>query len=100
MPLDEGRFGRGEVVWDKEGRAVGLLVGGLMPQEGVESVLFVTPNEEVFENIRDSSQGSLAEPEKKNKQIKNHAVATPSIPQNPECSTSNKTRVIVQIDIL
>jgi len=39
MPLDEGWFGRGEVVWDKEGRAVGLLVGGLMPQ-GVLSQSF------------------------------------------------------------
>ncbi|KAK0705449.1 hypothetical protein B0H67DRAFT_499264, partial [Lasiosphaeris hirsuta] len=52
----------GSVVWDKEGRVVGLLFTGQAPQGSAASTLaYVTPIHDVLEDIMKFSQGAIKE---------------------------------------
>ncbi|KAK3362336.1 hypothetical protein B0T25DRAFT_467549 [Lasiosphaeria hispida] len=52
----------GSVVWDKEGRAVGLLFTGQVPQGAEkETLVYVTPIHNVFEDIKRFSGGGIKE---------------------------------------
>ncbi|KAK3358076.1 hypothetical protein B0T25DRAFT_451417 [Lasiosphaeria hispida] len=51
----------GSVVFDDEGRAVGLLFGGQMVQNAACSYAYVTPIEDVFADIRLFSNGQITE---------------------------------------
>jgi len=58
-----GRFGNrgdsGAIVWDAQGRAVGVLFTGQQPQGTEEGYCLVTPIEDVFEDIKDRSRGNI-----------------------------------------
>ncbi|KAK0715993.1 hypothetical protein B0H67DRAFT_554408 [Lasiosphaeris hirsuta] len=51
----------GSVVWDEEGRAVGLLFRGQTAQQVIETIVYVTPIHDVFEDIKKFSQGAITE---------------------------------------
>ncbi|KAK4152571.1 hypothetical protein C8A00DRAFT_44382 [Chaetomidium leptoderma] len=62
----DGRFATigdsGSVVWNKEGQAVGLLLRGQKPQQsGDTSLVYVTPIEDVFADIKAFSKGEITE---------------------------------------
>lgn len=51
----------GSVVWDEQGRAVGLLFRGRVVQQTDRIVAYITPINDVFEDIMKFSQGSIKE---------------------------------------
>jgi hypothetical protein len=51
----------GSVVWDKEGRAAGLLYRGQRPQKTGQTFHYVTPIHDVFEDIKKFSGGAIKE---------------------------------------
>ncbi|KAK3350196.1 hypothetical protein B0T25DRAFT_550012 [Lasiosphaeria hispida] len=51
----------GSVVFDTEGRAVGLLFRGQMVQQVVDSHAYITPIEDVFEDIKDFAKGQITD---------------------------------------
>lgn len=51
----------GSVVFDTEGRIVGLLFTGLRPQQNEEGYSYVTPIEDVFEDIKAYSRGEITD---------------------------------------
>ncbi|KAM7193057.1 hypothetical protein V8F20_008573 [Naviculisporaceae sp. PSN 640] len=49
----------GSLVWDKYGRVIGMLVGGIVPKDAESGIYIVTPIEEVFEGIKEVAQGRI-----------------------------------------
>ncbi|KAG7289584.1 hypothetical protein NEMBOFW57_005955 [Staphylotrichum longicolle] len=49
----------GSVVFDEEGRALGLLLGGHRPQQAANQCIYVTSIEDVFEDIKQFSKGGI-----------------------------------------
>jgi hypothetical protein len=58
-----GRFGdrgdSGAVVWDKEGRVIGMLFTGQQPHGTEDGYSLVTPIEDIFEDIKDMLGGNI-----------------------------------------
>ncbi|KAK3364776.1 hypothetical protein B0T24DRAFT_537214 [Lasiosphaeria ovina] len=58
-----GRFGdrgdSGAMVWDAQGRVVGMLFTGQQPHGTEEGYSLVTPIEDIFEDIKDKSGGNI-----------------------------------------
>ncbi|EAQ90498.1 hypothetical protein CHGG_02433 [Chaetomium globosum CBS 148.51] len=63
LPLGGQPFGNrgdsGSVVWDEKGGVVGLLFTGQQPHGCNQEYSLVTPNEDVFESIKEGSQGNI-----------------------------------------
>jgi hypothetical protein len=57
--VDKGDSGC--AVFDRQGRAVGLLFTGLQPQRGLEGYAYVTPIEDVFEDIKKFAKGGITD---------------------------------------
>ncbi|KAG7292834.1 hypothetical protein NEMBOFW57_002879 [Staphylotrichum longicolle] len=51
----------GSVVFDREGRAVGLLFRGHRAQNANNTYCYITPIEDIFNDIKDFSKGSITE---------------------------------------
>jgi hypothetical protein len=51
----------GSVVFDEEGRALGLLSRGHRPQQAVNQCLYITPIEDIFDDIKKFSKGGITD---------------------------------------